>query len=32
MRAKDEIISRGHFKIGDVNRRRFWEDTWLGET
>jgi hypothetical protein len=31
MRVKEEFFSRGNFKIGNGQSRRFWEDTWLGD-
>jgi hypothetical protein len=31
MRVKQELFSRGAFKIGNGSSTRFWEDTWLGD-
>jgi hypothetical protein len=31
MRVKKLLFSHGHFKIGDGESVRFWEDVWLGE-
>jgi hypothetical protein len=32
MRVRDDFFSRGHFKLGNGQMVRFWEDTWLGDT
>jgi hypothetical protein len=31
MGVKDDFFSRGHFKVGNGKKTRFWEDVWLGE-
>jgi hypothetical protein len=32
MRVKDEFSKHGSFIIGDGQKARFWEDSWLGKT
>ena len=31
MKVKDEFFDRGSFHIGNGEKTRFWEDTWLGD-
>ena len=31
MKMKDEFFERGSFSIGNGEKVRFWEDTWLGD-
>ena len=31
MKIKDEYFERGSFTVGNGEKTRFWEDTWLGD-
>jgi hypothetical protein len=30
--VKDDLFKRGLFVVGDGMTKRFWEDSWLGDT
>ena len=32
MKAKNDLLRMGKFKVGDGSHTRFWEDAWLDNT